>query len=129
MALHSPAPRQGLDLMRTAMSSSASSRRSLAAALKAASVYLKTSHIEASRHAGSVDCPLDHVKRDADSLMALHRARGAGGRSATTPLSLSTTSSASDKPQQFAEHLGVVLAEQRRALPPVPTAAVEDRAR
>ena len=41
-------------------------------ALTAASAYLKTSHIDASRHAGSVDCPLDHVKQNADPLMALH---------------------------------------------------------
>ena len=58
---------------RSAMFSSASSRRSRATALTAASAYLKTSHIDASRHAGSVDCPLDHVKQNADPLMALHR--------------------------------------------------------
>ena len=57
---------------RSAMFSSASSRRSRATALTAASAYLKTSHIDASRHAGSVDCPLDHVKQNADPLMALH---------------------------------------------------------
>ena len=55
------------------MFSSASSRRSRATALTAASAYLKTSHIDASRHAGSVDCPLDHVKQNADPLMAVGR--------------------------------------------------------
>ena len=42
---------------RSAMFSSASSRRSRATALTAASAYLKTSHIDASRHAGSVRLP------------------------------------------------------------------------
>ena len=50
------------------MFSSASSRRSRAAALAAANVYLKISHIDASLHAGSVDCHLDHVKRGRGSV-------------------------------------------------------------
>ncbi len=57
------------------MSSSDSSRRSRAAALNAASAYLKTSHIDASRRPGSVERPLDHVNLTADRLATLHRWR------------------------------------------------------